>query len=72
MFRPTPPTGDSFPHREQCALGLNTENTLSQILTFFNILTIRSDRQTDRCMDKRMDRHIGRRTDGLVRRQTYI
>ncbi len=50
MFRPTPPTGDSFPYREQCALGLNTENTLSQIFT------IRSERQTDRCMDERMDR----------------
>ncbi len=78
MFRPRPPTGDSFPYREQCALGLNTENTLSQIFTFFfsNILTIRSERQTDRCMDERMDRqtdrHIGRRTDGLVRIQTYI
>ncbi len=44
-------------HREQCALGLNTENTVSLIFTLFlNILTIRSDRQTDRCMDERMDR----------------
>ncbi len=37
--------------------GVNTENTLSQMFTLFlNILTIRSDRQTDRCMDERMYR----------------
>ncbi len=60
MFRPTPPTAESFPHREQCALGLNTENTLSPFFFFFfYILTIRSDRP------------VYERTDGQTDRQTY-